>query len=280
MKLSQKIALAFIRLQFRILSFVAPQKAAQKAFGLFCTPRRKKQSPGSPVLNNAGLLAIAVNNYLLHGYSWNAGGEKKILVIHGFESTATNFCIYVDRLVQKNYQVIAFDAQAHGKSEGKTITLPEYVHTLLSICKQFGPFDAYMAHSFGGLALAHLLEEIPHSSNTKVVFIAPATETVSAINGFFSVLRLNKKVRLLFEQIVEQSGIRSPRYYSIRRAMNNIGATVLWLHDREDNITPFTDAQRVQDDRHQNIQFIVTQGLGHRKIYRDPTIMQQILDFL
>ncbi|MBX2924294.1 MAG: alpha/beta hydrolase [Chitinophagaceae bacterium] len=280
MKLSQKIALAFVRLQFRVISFAAPRKAAQKAFALFCTPRKKKQSTGSSIIKKAEQLTITVNDYRLHGYRWNAQGKKKILIAHGFESAATNFDIYADRLVQKEYEVVAFDAQAHGKSEGKTITLPEYVQTLSAICRQFGPFDAFMAHSFGGLALAHLLEQLPHSSNNKVVLIAPATETVSAIDHFAHLLRLNKKIKTLLGQITEQKGGINPQYYSIRRAMNNIKAKVLWLHDEEDDITPFADAQKVQNDQHNHLQFVVTRGLGHRKIYRDRAVMDHILDFL
>lgn len=280
MKLSHKIALTLIRIQFRVLGWINPKQAAQKAFVLFCTPRRKKKTTLSAIIERAVPHTLTVNNYRLNGYSWNAGSNKKILVIHGFESTAANFDLYVEPLIQKGYEVFAFDAQAHGKSEGKTIVLPEYVQTLEAICRQFGPFDAYLAHSFGGLALAHLLEQMPHSQDNRVVLIAPATETVSAINNFVQLLQLNRRVIQWFNlQVFETAGI-DPEHYSIKRAISHIRANVLWLHDKEDNITPFTDAEKVQNEQHKNVQFIVTQGLGHRKIYREPAVMQQIFDFL
>ncbi len=129
-----------------------------------------------------------------------------------------------------------------------------------------------MAHSFGGLALAHLLEQIPHDKNTRVVLIAPATETTSAIDHFFNVLRLKKSIRNSFDRTCERKRRRRSdniiRYGGIRQ----LQADILWLHDREDDITPFSDAERVQNENHSNIQFVITQGLGHRKIYRDETV--------
>lgn len=280
MKLSHKIALGYIRTRFRILSLVSPQSATRKAFLLFCTPRRKQPGAVSPIIKKAERLKLTINNYTLHGYRWNTGGTKKILIIHGFESTASNFSNYAASMVKKGHEVVAFDAQAHGISEGKTITLPEYIKTLSLICETYGNFDGYMAHSFGGLALTHLLERIPHDKNTRVVLVAPATETTSAIDHFFNVLRLKKSLRNGFDRLVEEKGGAPPQYYSIRRAIRQLQANILWLHDREDDITPFSDAERVQNENHSNIRFFVTQGLGHRKIYRDETVMNQILDFL
>lgn len=280
MKLSHKIALTYIRTRLNVLSLLSPEKAARKAFKLFCTPRKKKEISFSPILTKAEQLSLYANGYLLHGYRWNEGGSKKILIVHGFESTAANFDKYAAKLVKKGYEVVAFDAQAHGKSEGTTITLPEYIKTLQQICDVYGGFDGYIAHSFGGLALAHLLEQIPHNENTRVVLIAPATETVSAIDHFFSLLRLSNRIRKPFEKRVEEKGGVSPTHYSIRRAVKYIRANMLWLHDRNDDITPFSDAELVQNDNHSHLQFIITEGLGHRKIYRDEGVMKQILDFL
>ncbi|MGN6492356.1 MAG: alpha/beta hydrolase [Agriterribacter sp.] len=280
MKLSHKIALTYIRTKLGVLSLLAPAKAARQAFELFCTPRKKKEMPVSPILTKAGQLTLITNGYSLHGYQWNKGGSKKILIVHGFESTAANFDRYAAKLVKKGYEVVAFDAQAHGKSAGTTITLPEYVQTLQQICHQYGSFDGYIAHSFGGLALAHLLEQVPHHPNTKAVLIAPATETVSAIRHFFTLLRVNNRIKQPFEKLVAEKGGRPAEYYSIRRAIKHIQARVLWLHDRDDDITPFSDAETVQNDNNSNLQFIATQGLGHRKIYRDESVMKQILDFL
>ena len=77
---------------------------------------------------------------------------------------------------------------------------------------------------------------------------------------------MNGKVRLAFDKLVrDKSGI-PPEYFSIRRAMQNISANVLWMHDEQDDITPFHDVEKVKKAIHPNIKFIISNGLGHRKI--------------
>ena len=79
--------------------------------------------------------------------------------------------------------------------------------------------------------------------------------------------------------IVKRTG-KQPSYFSIRRAMHQITASVLWVHDEEDGITPISDVLKVQEDNPANIQFTFTKGLGHRKIYRDQGVMDSVVEFL
>ena len=280
MKLSHKIALVSLRSRLWLIALRSPQKAAKKAFALFCTPQRGKQQKPSAIIKKAELISFNMNNLAIYGYRWNHPSSKKVLIAHGFESSARNFDGFIPALTDKGYEIIAFDAPAHGQSEGKEITLPIYVQTLQHIVSAYGPFDAYIAHSFGGLAVAHLLETVPHNENTRIVLIAPATETTTAIDGFFRLLLLNGKVRQAFDKLVmDKSGI-APEYFSIRRAMQNISANVLWMHDEQDDITPFRDVEKVKNDNHPHITFIISNGLGHRKIYRDRQTVNHILHFL
>ena len=280
MKLSHKIALVYLRSRLWLIALRSPQKAAKKAFALFCTPQRGKQQKPSAIIKKAELISFNMNNLAIYGYRWNHPSSKKVLIAHGFESSARNFDGFIPALTDKGYEIIAFDAPAHGQSEGKEITLPIYVQTLQHIVSAYGPFDAYIAHSFGGLAVAHLLETVPHNENTRIVLIAPATETTTAIDGFFRLLLLNGKVRQAFDKLVmDKSGI-APEYFSIRRAMQNISANVLWMHDEQDDITPFRDVEKVKNDNHPHITFIISNGLGHRKIYRDRQTVNHILHFL
>ncbi|MBS1748477.1 MAG: alpha/beta hydrolase [Bacteroidetes bacterium] len=279
-KISRKLAMGIVRRKLKLLAAVSPQKAAEKAFTIFCTPRSKLLKGITATENKAEACSLKVDGYKIYGHRWNSRSSKKILIAHGFESCARNFEGFISPLVAKGYEVIAFDAPAHGNSEGKTIILPLYIQTLKAIYENFGPFDAYIGHSFGGLAISHLLKTIPHSNSTKVVFVAPATEIKTVMERFFSIMHLNNEVRKAFEEwSTLQTGIR-PEDASVRKALQYIHASILWLHDKDDDITPFSDVEKVQGDNFGNITFVVTQGLGHRKIYRDQQTVKQIIDFL
>jgi alpha-beta hydrolase superfamily lysophospholipase len=157
MKLAQKIAVNYVRAKLNITAVVSKRKAARKAFDLFCTPFRKSKKKMPPVFAKAEKLSFTLRGIVIRGYRWNhQPGARKILIVHGFESTCYNFDRYITPLVKKGYEVMAFDGPAHGRSGGKQINLPLYIETLQEIYRLFGPVDGFLAHSFGGLAVAHL----------------------------------------------------------------------------------------------------------------------------
>ena len=69
-------------------------------------------------------------------------------------------------------------------------------------------------------------------------------------------------------------------WFSIRRALQKIKAKTLWLHDEEDKITPLKDVYPIKKESHPNIRFVITKGLGHRRIYRDSQVVKIITDFV
>ena len=119
-----------------------------------------------------------------------------------------------------------------------------------------------------------------HDDKSRVVLIAPATETSSAIDAFFRYLKLDEEVRKEFEKMVESKGGNSSAWYSVSRAVKNIKAKILWFHDLEDETTPVQDSLKVKAENYPHIQFVITKGLGHSRIYRDSEVIKQTVNFL
>jgi pimeloyl-ACP methyl ester carboxylesterase len=280
MKLGQKIAINYIRAKLNILGLVSKEKAAAKALDIFCTPFRRSKKKKPPVFDKAEKLHFNLDDIEVRGHRWNHPQEKKLLIVHGFESTSFNFDRYVVPFIKKGYEVLAFDAPAHGISGGKRITLPLYVSMLKKVNEKYGPIQSFLAHSFGGLAVAHFLESWPHDANSKAVLLAPATETASAIDSFFKFLHLNDDLRKEFDELIFKKSSMRAEELSIRRAVHNIKAKILWLHDEDDELTPIGDALKVKDDNHQHIEFVITKGLGHRRLYRENKVVKQVIEFL
>jgi alpha-beta hydrolase superfamily lysophospholipase len=214
-------------------------------------------------------------------YQWNRTAQKTVLILHGFGSSAYKFQRYVQLLKAKNYRVLAIDAPAHGRSEGKRVHALQYAAAIRQTVQEFGPVQSFMAHSFGGIALALALEQLPHQPTDRVVFIAPATETTSAVAGAFELLRLyDKEVQRLFYAHIEQLSGKPVAWFSIPRALQHIQAEVLWCHDETDLITPFADLKPLLERTPKGLEFFITRGLGHRKIYHDNAVKNKVVDFL
>ena len=264
-----------------MLTIVSKRLAAEKAFDLFCTPFLKSRVRTPVIFEEATPLHFSLNGLKVHGFRWNHPRPQKILILHGFGSAAHKFHQYIGPLVEKGYEVLAFDAPAHGSSEGTRINAMEYCQMIEEVIKLYGPIQGFLAHSFGGMALSLALEKIPHTSDTKIVLIAPATETSTAVDSAFHMLRLKDPiVRKEFDQIIFEKSQQQTEWFSIKRAMQHIKASVLWLHDETDDINPLIDALEVKKENFNNVQFIITKGLGHRKIYGDAAVKKMVLEFL
>ncbi len=280
MKLAQKIAIGYIRARLNMLAVVSPSRAARQALILFNTPQYKSRRTAPDIFKTSERQVFKLHGKKISGFRWNHPQPKKLLILHGFESSSYKFDHFISRGIKQGYEVLAFDAPAHGQSEGKTVTLPDYVDMIRKIVELYGPIDAFICHSFGGLAVSHYLETVKHDGQTKVVLIAPATETTTAIDSFFRFLQLSDVVRKEFEAlIVERSGTKSS-HFSVRRAMKHIRASVLWIHDEDDKITPLSDVLKVKEKGYPNIEFMFTRGLGHSRIYRDSEVKKKVFSFL
>ncbi len=280
MNLSQRLAIRYIRTKFKLLSTISKKKAAEKAFELFCTPQSRNKKKIPRVFEEAEKLHFEIDGAIVRGWRFNHPAERKVLIVHGYESSVINFDRYIKPLIKKGYEVLAFDAPAHGRSGGKKITAPLYKETIQKINKLYGPVQSYMAHSFGGLAVSLALTEISHTSDYKLVLVAPATETTTAIDTFFRFLQIDPSVKPEFEKVIIKKGGVSSEWYSIKRAMKHIQAKVRWFHDEDDDTTPLRDVLKVKDQNYPNIEFVFTKGLGHRRIYRDNKVTKSIVEFL
>jgi alpha-beta hydrolase superfamily lysophospholipase len=279
-KIAQKIVVAFVRFKLAFYGAFSTRAAGAYALKLFLTPLRNLPKSIPSVFGEGEKIELKLGPHRLIGYRWNHPQKKKAMILHGFSSTILKFDHFVKPLTKLGYEVIAIDAPAHGKSSGKQTTVLEYKAMIEKVHHTLGPIDAFIAHSFGGLALSLFLEHLPGQENIKAVLIAPATETSTAIETFCRFLKINHKVKQKMEALIlDKSGMQA-KDFSISRAASQIKASVLWIHDEDDEVTPLRDAIRVKDAGYSNFQFMITQTLGHRKIYRDNKVKKTVFEFL
>jgi pimeloyl-ACP methyl ester carboxylesterase len=279
MHVSQQLVLYYIRTKFKFLSTISKRKAAEHAFELFCTPQARNKKKLPPIFEKAEVLNFPFLDYAVTGYRWNHPSEKKILILHGFESTITNFDRYIKPLISLGYEVLGFDAPAHGKSAGKRINAMVYKQLIREIEHRYGPVTNFLAHSLGGLAVCLYLDETPHDGRWKLVLVSPATETTTAINTFFEILKIDSSVREEFDSIIQEKSGHPPEWFSINRMAPNINSKTLWLHDKDDQLTPYQDMAPLMQRGFQHFHFHISEGLGHRRIYRDNKSFKAIISF-
>jgi pimeloyl-ACP methyl ester carboxylesterase len=280
---AQKLAINFYKAKLNLLHVVSPRIAAHQAFDLFTkpygSPRKRKKSKW---FIKAEVLKLISNGLKMNGYRWRAkpDNDHKILIIHGFAGSISSFDRYFSNLLKNGYDVYAYDAPGHGTSDGNRLNTVIYSNFLNDVIEAHGPFNAFMAHSLGGLALMLTLHQKQLPFEPKVVLIAPATESTTAADKFFQFLALPSGLRQAFENHVQILGGNPLAWYSIGRVLPDIKANILWLHDQNDVTTPIEDVYPLFQKSLANVHFHFTTGLGHSGIYKDNQVRRIIGDFL
>ncbi|HJV19991.1 MAG TPA: alpha/beta fold hydrolase [Sediminibacterium sp.] len=279
----QRVLIGYYQTKLRTIGLVAPQKAAELAFDLFSTPREQRSKKIIPaVFHRGNPVSVTVNGITVRGFEWNNPNPEasKVLIVHGFSSYSYKFDSYVLALKKEGFTVLAFDAPGHGLSDGRKINALIYRDTILAIEQAFGPLYGIVAHSLGGLAAALAFEQLPDAANRKLVLIAPATETRTAIDNFFKLIPATPRVVSAFEAHIERIANRPISYFSVARVVRRSLTSTLWVHDEEDNICTFNDVKPLLSEKISSLKFFITKGLGHNQIYREHQTREAIIHFL
>jgi len=233
------------------------------------------------VFEQAEKLSFVFQHHTIQGFRWKPAVSNglKVLICHGFDSNSYKFERYIDPLLNDGFEIFAFDAPAHGLSSGKTITALLYKDMILEANAAYGPFSVIIAHSFGGIAVALAIEELKDILVKRLVLIAPATETTRSLNDFCSYLKISHNLKEGMEKLIMQIGGQPSSWYSVARIIQSVTIPTLWIHDKNDRITPYEDMELLTKQNMPFVKFVITEGLGH-SLYRKDIIAEQIIAFI
>lgn len=281
---SERMYLKYLRTKFKTLAILSPNKAAAIAFDLFCTPYPKYKKTKAPaIFHQAKKLSLQLNNdILIKGFEWipNSPNGKTVLIVHGYASYFYKFEQYIQPLLKEGFRVIGFDAPGHGRSQGKYINILIYSDAIKSIMKSFGPIDHFIGHSLGGITLSLIAETIEEPETHKFVLIAPATKTSSTFEGFFTLMRFSVELKNAFIGLVESMSSKPLSYFEADRAIEHFKGKVLWVHDQDDPVCSYKDLENFKNKSPKHTEFLITNGLGHNKIYKTQVVIDKIVQFL
>lgn len=260
----------------RLLARTAPSLASRVAANIFLTPRRFRTPEREVVaLADAAPLTIRFGDEDLHAWSWGAG--PLVILVHGWEGRGSQLAPFVRPLVERGFRVVTFDAPGHGRSRAKQSSLPHFAWALRSVADAIAPVHAIVAHSFGCAAVTLAMHEGLAAS--RVVFIAPPFDPSSYTERFGEVLGLEPNVVAAMKQRLEQRFLRKWSDYSLGTLARNLRAPLLVVHDRDDHETFLWEGEAVAA-AWSGAQLIVTEGLGHRRILRDPRVLADVAGFV
>ncbi|QHI36032.1 Putative aminoacrylate hydrolase RutD [Kordia antarctica] len=263
----------------RFLQSISTSLAATYGQRLFITPLKHKmpkrefhmdeQTEQTQLFVPAFVKSIVVYRY--------GKSDKKILLAHGWSGRGTQLVKIADHFLKLGYEIISFDAPAHGKATGKTTSMPEFIASIHEIEKQFGTFEFAIGHSLGGMALLNAVRE--GFQTKKLVTIGAADVITDIILHFTRTLTLKDIVAEKMKAKFDQKFGRDIDYASAHIAAKEVNIPTLIVHDEHDADVPVSCAYAIHNEL-SNGSIHITKHLGHRRILGKQEVIEKIEGFL
>ena len=203
--------------------------------------------------------------------------DKKILLVHGWSGRGTQLVKFADAFVDKGYTIISFDAPAHGKSPGNSTIMTEFIASIIEIDKKFGPFEAAVGHSLGGMALLNAIKK--GLKINRLTIIGSGDKVKDILDDFVSKLELKSEFSSHLQDYFEKKYNEPMENYSGHSAAKTIDIPVLVIHDENDYEVPVEASININANL-KNGELLITQHLGHRKILGNPFVIDKTVEFI
>jgi len=218
----------------------------------------------------------------VRGRVWGAG--PVVYLVHGWGGLGSQLTAYVETLVDAGHRVVLFDAPAHGASDpgpsgpGRTHGV-ELGRALDAVAARFGPAHAVVAHSLGATA-TYLTLRYGWLGTERLVLLAPMVEAATLFDAFQAALGFGERTRRAFDREVDRYVGVAVEEFDIRvQAAYVDPVPTLIVHDRQDRQTAYSSSVELADTL-PDARLVTTDGLGHRRILRDPAVVAQVVAFL
>jgi predicted alpha/beta hydrolase family esterase len=275
----------FFRWIFRILQPISPRTAAWLAERLFFTARRTRLSPQARALLVTGRrFTVEVEGRHVAGWRWGADGAEQpfVVLVHGWGSRGARLAAFVEPLRSAGFGVVTYDALGQGESARGMTSMPEFARSLMAVVAREGRGaapHAIIAHSMGcagtTLALSWGL------SAGRLVFLAPAADPPAWVRPFARQLGLR-------DDVLELVRARSQRRLRVRWSDLNVcdlaralpaRPPLLIVHDEADDTVRWQDGSAIAE-AWAGSRLVTTQGLGHRGVTSDASVLRAALGFV
>lgn len=276
---SDSYRILFLCIYINTIGLIFKKNTAKLMLKIFSTPtKRVIRKKETEILNTAQKTNINYKGQNICTYSWGEG-NKKAMLIHGWESNAGSLGAFVAPLLAADYQVFSFDAPAHGASGGKQTDIFEIMDIATQIINENGKMDAFIGHSLGANIIL-FLNKTHQMEMGKCILISPFNRMIDVFKVFKNHLSVPDCIFKKMMQLKEEKhsySIEKLNFEAIAGDCNIKKALI--IHDVNDGITPFSNAEKINNNW-ENATLEPIEGSGHYRTLWDENAIKIITNFI
>ena len=208
-------------------------------------------------------------------------GAPRVLLVHGWGGHAGQMLPLAQALATEGFAPLLLEMPAHGRSAGTVSNLPQFARAIDYVAARLAlegtALKAIAAHSLGANALAYAASRGLRTE--RLVLLAPPASPHAFTRYFAHVFGLSERTRAAMQHRIEaREGILMP-LLEPAAVGPSIAQPTLVVHDRDDRVNRFADGVAYRDAI-AGAELVATQDLGHRRILREPSVLQQVSAFI
>jgi len=272
--------LRIVRSVFPILEKIAPFLADRIFRLVFYVPLRYSAPEREQEVAREGIeFSLRVGDKTIRGRQWGNAQHPYVLLVHGWAGRATQFRKFIPELVGRGFSVVGPDGPAHGRSDGRATSIPEFHQMFLAVYEKFGEPAGIITHSFGGAAMLYAaMNGLPVRKLVNIASPSIGDEILKtflrAINGSWISAERFKKF------VIRKTGKTFDEFtalYSVTHLPKAIDLLV--INDEEDTDVVFRSAEELVK-AYPAAQLHRTKGLGHNRILKDEAVIRKAIGFI
>lgn len=276
------LSLRLMRIGFALYGTLAPGAAGRLAEKMFRrTTRRARPLDEQAIMRESTPLALPFEGLTLAGYEWRPNASERdllpVLLMHGWDSRASQLAPIVRALLSAGHRVVAFDAPGHGDSPGRDATVSTFSDMVLEADRRFGPFHAALGHSVGGAAV---LSAVTRGLRTRraITLAAPASLRRASLRVAAMLGLPSRATAAMLEAAAIANGrpLDAMEFTALRPPAD---VEMLLLHDPRDRQVPASESAAVAG-AWPNTTLHHIGDVGHNGILAAEAAHRLVLDFI
>jgi pimeloyl-ACP methyl ester carboxylesterase len=206
--------------------------------------------------------------------AWRVGEGPAVLLVHGWQDDNSLWSPLISALAEIGIASVAFDLPGHGFSEGDSCGPSIAAAALQKVAAQLGPIDAVVTHSFGAPVTGFAL--LNGFSARRIVMIAPPRGRNKRWFDLAQERGIPEAVVVRARELyAAEAGLRAT--FDLAEVASPIETLV--LHSMDDDAVEWQNGEAIAD-QWPNAEFVLCDGLGHRMIAQDRSVIERIVTFV
>ena len=199
-----------------------------------------------------------------------------VLLVHGWGGRGLQMNSFIQPLLDKGYDVVTFDAPAHGESTGFSTNFFEMVESVKTIIEYHQNIDGIVAHSMGcGGVIANLPQ---FNFIERVVLIAPHFDMEHEIKKWAMQTGMSEKMFSELIHHLENKYQKNLSNFNPKNLAKEIESNVLLIHDMDDKPCSYKNSVKLKE-KIPNVELMLTSKFGHFRIIKEKSIVDKTVKF-